>query len=123
LTTNGIIAPWLLDGPMNAAAFLTYVQTALIPEARPGSIIIADNLGSHKGSAVRQAVRDAGLRLWFLPPYSPDLNPIEKFFSKLKHWLRHAQERSFEALHQRIKQILQSVCPDECAAYFASCNY
>ena len=86
----GSTAPWLIDGPIDGQSFLQYVEEVLVPTLKPGDIVIIDNLGSHKGKAVRQAIRAAGAKLFFLPKYSPDLNPIEKFFAKLKHWLRKA---------------------------------
>src|SRR6202034_2400424 len=89
--------PWFFDGPINGEAFRLYVENVLIPTLQPGDIVIMDNLGSHKGDAVRRAIRAAGAHLFFLPKYSPDLNPIEQFFSKLKHWLRKAPKRTTEA--------------------------
>jgi transposase len=83
-------APWLIDGPINGERFRLYVDKVLVPTLKPGDIVVMDNLGSHKGKAVRRAIRSAGARLFFLPKYSPDLNPIEKLFAKLKHWLRKA---------------------------------
>ncbi|MGH7880470.1 MAG: IS630 family transposase, partial [Candidatus Binataceae bacterium] len=94
LRCDRIDAPCLFDGPINGEAFLAYVQTFLVPTLKEGDVVIMDNLGSHRGKAVRKAIRQAGARLLFLPKYSPDLNPIEQFFSKLKHWLRKAQRRS-----------------------------
>jgi transposase len=91
LRQDRVEAPWLLDGPINGERFLIYVERVLVPSLKPGDIVIMDNLGSHKGPAVRQAIRAAGARLLFLPKYSPDLNPIEQFFAKLKHRLRAAQ--------------------------------
>lgn len=90
LRQDRVDAPWLLNGPINGERFLVYVEQVLVPTLKPGDIVIMDNLGSHKSKAVRQAIRNAGARLIFLPKYSPDLNPIEKFFSKLKHGLRKA---------------------------------
>jgi transposase len=88
LRSDRIEAPWLLDGPINGASFLVYVEEVLAPTLKPGDIVVMDNLGSHKGKAVRQAIRAAGAKLLFLPKYSPDLNPIEQFFAKLKHHMR-----------------------------------
>ena len=93
LRHDRIEAPWLLEGPINGELFLTYVKQVLVPILKPGEIVIMDNLGSHKGKAVRQALRAAKARLFFLPKYSPDLNPIEQVFSKLKHYLRKASAR------------------------------
>jgi putative transposase len=91
-------APWLLDGPINGEKFRLYVEKVLVPTLRPGDVVIMDNLGSHKGKAVRRAIRAAGARLFFLPKYSADLNPIEQVFAKLKHLLRKAAARSFDAV-------------------------
>jgi putative transposase len=87
-------APWLIDGPINGEAFQCYVEKVLVPTLKPGDIVIMDNLGSHKGKAVRRAIRAVGAQLFYLPKYSPDLNPIEQFFAKLKHWLRKAASRT-----------------------------
>ena len=91
-------APWLIEGPINGETFRTYVEKVLAPVLRPGDIVIMDNLGSHKSKAVRQAIRAAGAKLFFLPKYSPDLNPIEMLFAKLKHWLRKAAARTNDAV-------------------------
>jgi putative transposase len=116
-------APWLLDGPINGECFRLYVEKVLVPTLRPGDIVIMDNLGSHKGKAVRHSIRAAGARLLFLPKYSPDLNPIEQFFAKLKHWLRKAASRTTEALCNAIGTILDTVTPAECSNYFANTGY
>jgi len=94
LRHDGIVAPCVIDGPINGETFATWVEQFLIPELEPGSIVVIDNLGSHKGSRVRKLLRAAGIKLFFLPPYSPDLNPIEQVFSKLKRLLRKANERT-----------------------------
>src|ERR1019366_9180919 len=96
LRSNRIEAPCVIDGPINGESFLAHVEQVLVPTLKPGDIVIIDNLGSHKGSAVRRAIRAAGARLFFLPPYSPDLNPIEQVFAKLKTLLRKAAERTVE---------------------------
>jgi putative transposase len=93
---NGITAPCVFDGPINGECFLAYAEQQLAPVLEPGDIVVMDNLGSHKGKAVRQAIRKAGAKLLFLPPYSPDLNPIEQAFAKIKHWMRLAQKRTVE---------------------------
>ena len=123
LRCDRIDAPCLFDGPINGQAFLAYVEQFLVPTLHPGDIVILDNLGSHKGKAVRQAIRSAGAKLLFLPPYSPDLNPIEQVFAKLKHWLRNAQARSIDETHGSIASILQRFKPTECAAYIANAGY
>ena len=92
-----IEAPWLLDGPINAEGFEAYVEKVLVPTLRPGDLVIMDNLGSHKGKAVRRAIRSAGAKLFFLPKYSPDLNPIEQVFAKIKGFVRKAAPRTLDA--------------------------
>lgn len=116
-------APWLIDGPINGETFRTYVEKVLSPVLRPGDVVIMDNLGSHKSTAVRQAIRAAGAKLFFLPKYSPDLNPIEMLFAKLKHWLRKAAARTSDALCNAIAPILDAVTAQECANYFAQAGY
>ena len=123
LRLNRIDAPWLLDGPINGERFRIYVEKVLAPTLAPGDIVIMDNLGSHKGAAVRLAIRKAGARLIFLPKYSPDLNPIEQFFAKLKHHLRQAQARTRDAVCRAIATALQTVSPAECSNYFAHAGY
>jgi len=123
LRCDRIDAPCLFDGPINGKKFLAYVEQFLAPTLRPGDIVILDNLGSHKGQAVRRAVRATGAKLLFLPPYSPDLNPIEQAFAKLKHWLRKAQARSIAETHTSLGPILQRFQPAECAAYLVNSGY
>jgi len=123
LTRRGLIAPMVLDGPINGRAFLAYVEQVLAPELQPGDIVVMDNLGSHKGAGVRAAIEGAGARLLFLPPYSPDFNPIENAFAKLKALLRGAAERSVDALWQRIGELIERFTPTECANYFAAAGY
>src|SRR5690606_27266390 len=102
LKHDGIVAPCVLDGPINGISFAAWVEQFLIPELEPGSIVVLDNLGSHKGAKVRKLLKAAGIRIFFLPPYSPDLNPIEEMFSKLKRLLRNANERTVETTWRRI---------------------
>ena len=123
LRHDRIDAPWLLEGPINGECFRLYLTKVLIPTLRKDDIVIMDNLGSHKSKAVRQAIRAAGARLFFLPKYSPDLNPIEQFFAKLKHWLRKATRRSTDAICNAIAHILDDVTPAECSNYFANAGY
>jgi transposase len=123
LRQDDVEAPWLLDGPINGARFQLYVETALLPALRPGDIVIMDNLGSHKGKAVRRAIRSVGAKLFFLPKYSPDLNPIEQLFAKLKHQLRKAAARTADAVCKAIGQILRTVTAQECQNYFAQAGY
>jgi transposase len=123
LRCDRVEAPWLIDGPINGERFRLYVEKVLVPTLKPGDIVIMDNLGSHKGKAVRRAIRAVGAYLFFLPKYSPDLNPIEQLFSKLKHWLRKAAKRTEEAVCDAIGQILDAVTPSECQNYFANAGY
>lgn len=123
LRHDRITAPCVFDGPINGESFLAYVEQVLVPTLQPGDIVVLDNLGSHKGQAVRAAIRSAGARLLFLPPYSPDLNPIEQAIAKLKTLLRKAAERTVEATWQRIGQILECFAPAECANYFRNAGY
>lgn len=123
LRVNEITAPMVLDGPMNGPAFLAYVEQVLCPTLSPGDIVIADNLPSHKIVDARQAIEARGAKLYFLPPYSPDLNPIEKLFAKLKALLRKAAHRTVDALWNEIGNLLNAFSPDECKNYFASSGY
>ncbi len=108
LRHDRITAPWFIDGPINGEAFQLYVEKVLVPTLRPGDIVIMDNLGSHKGKAARRAIRAAGAQLFFLPKYSPDLNPIEMFFAKLEHWLRKAAQRTIDTIYNAIGPILHT---------------
>lgn len=123
LRCDRIDAPCLFDGPINGETFLAYVQTFLVPTLKPGDVVIMDNLGSHRGKAVRKAIRKAGAKLLFLPKYSPDLNPIEQVFSKLKHMLRKAQARSYDGLLDAIDWLLDSYDPQECRNYLRNSGY
>ena len=123
LRHDRIDAPWLLDGPINGESFRTYIEKVLIPTIQPGDLVIMDNLGSHKGKAVRRAIRAAGAKLFFLPKYSPDLNPIEQVCAKLKHQLRKARPRSFDTIAAAIGKLLRSFTPAECANYFKNSGY
>ncbi len=123
LRHDRIDAPWLFDGPIDGDSFLVYVEKVLVPTLKPGDIVVMDNLGSHKGKAVRQAIRAAGARLLFLPKYSPDLNPIEQVFAKLKHLLRKAAQRTRETICDAIGTILDAFTPSECANYFVNSGY
>ena len=123
LRHDRIDAPWLLDGPINGERFLAYVEKLLVPTLRPGDLVIIDNLGSHRGKAIRRAIRSAGAKLFFLPKYSPDLNPIEQVFAKLKHLLRKAAARSVEAVCAAIGELLSTFTPNECSNYFRNSGY
>ena len=123
LRNSGIVAPFVLDGPINRNAFEAYVEKVLVPELRPGDIVIMDNLSSHKGPRIRQMIEAAGGSLLYLPPYSPDFNPIENAFAKLKALLRAAAERTVDALWTTIGSLIDRFTPDECANYFAAAGY
>jgi transposase len=123
LRLTGMTAPMVLDGPINGQWFQAYVDQVLVPTLSPGDIVVMDNLGSHKGAGVRKAIEAAGATLLYLPPYSPDFNPIEKAFSKLKALLRKAAERTVDALWNRIGALLKEFAPAECANFFAASGY
>lgn len=123
LRHDRIEAPCVIDGPINGESFQAYVAQILLPTIRPGDIVIIDNLGSHKGKAVRRLIRSVGAKLFFLPPYSPDLNPIEQVFAKLKTLLRKAAERTVEATWKRIGALLECFTAQECANYFENAGY
>ena len=123
LRCDRIEAPWLIDGPINGERFRLYVENVLVPSLMPGDIVILDNLGSHRGKAVRHAIRAADARLFFLPKYSPDLNPIEQLFAQLKHQLRKAAARTADAVCHALSQILDTVTPQHCRNYFTNAGY
>ena len=123
LRTSGMVAPMVLDGPINGVAFQAYVDQVLVPDLEPGDIVVMDNLGSHKGAGVRIAIEAAGASLLYLPPYSPDFNPIENAFAKLKAMLRKAAERTIDGLWNAIGRIIDTVTPEECTNYFAAAGY
>jgi len=123
LRTSGMVAPMVLDGPINGELFQAYVDQVLVPELRPGDVVVMDNLGSHKGAGIRAAIEAAGANLLYLPPYSPDFNPIEMAFAKLKAMLRKAGERTVDGLWSAIARIIDTFTPAECANYFAAVGY
>ena len=123
LRHDRIDAPFVLDGPINGEAFQLYVEKILAPALQPGDVVIMDNLGSHKGKPVRSAIRARRAHLIFLPPYSPDLNPIEQVFAKLKHLMRAAQPRDIETTWRKAGQLLDLFTPQECANYLANAGY
>jgi transposase len=123
LRCDRIEAPCVIDGPINGLSFLAYVKQILVPTLSAGDIVIMDNLGSHKRQAIRRAIRAAGAKLFFLPPYSPDLNPIEQVFAKLKTLLRKADERTIEGTWRRIGTLLDAFIPQECANYLSNSGY
>lgn len=108
---------------MDGDTFLNYVEQCLVPSLRPGDVVVMDNLASHKVKRVREAIESAGCDLWYLPPYSPDLNPIEKFWSKVKNWLRRVSATKFNGLSDAVADALRAVKPGECANYFEACGY
>ena len=123
LRYNRIDAPCVIDGPINGLSFLAYIEQVLLPTLSVGDIVIMDNLGSHKRPVIRRLIRAAGAKLFFLPPYSPDLNPIEQVFAKLKTLLRKADERTVEATWRRIGSLLDCFTPNECANYLKNSGY
>jgi transposase len=123
LRWDGVVAPAVFDGPINGRSFTAYVEQVLVPALRPGDIVVLDNLGSHKGNAVRNAIENAGAGLRFLPPYSPDLNPIEQVFAKLKALLRRAAPRNRYALWNSIGTLLDRFPADECRNYIDNAGY
>ena len=123
LRHDRIEAPWVIDGPINGEAFKLYVETQLVQTLKPSDIVVADNLGSHKNKAVRRLVRDAGAHLFFLPPYSPDLNPIEQVFAKTKHLMRKAMARTVEAALDHLAKVLVTVTAKECNNYLLNSGY
>ena len=123
LRHDRVTAPWVIDGPINGAIFRRYVESVLVPILKPKDVVVLDNLGSHKGEAARAAIRAARAHLLFLPPYSPDLNPIEQLFAKLKHLVRKAEPRTVEETWRRLGKLLDLFSPDECANYLKNSGY
>lgn len=123
LRCDRLTAPCVFDGPINGQCFSAYVEQQLVPVLRPGDIVVMDNLGSHKSAAIRHMIRAAGARLWFLPPYSPDLNPIEQAFAKIKHWMRIAQKRTVEDTWRHIATLVEAIDALECQNYLNNAGY
>ena len=123
LRHDRLAAPCVFDGPIDGECFRAYVEQQLVAILKPGDIVVMDNLGSHKSTAVRQTIRAAGARLWFLPPYSPDLNPIEQAFAKIKHWMRMAQKRTIEDTWRQVGHLVKTIEADECQNYLANAGY
>lgn len=123
LRQGALTAPMVADGPINGPLFLAYVRQVLVPTLKPGDTVVMDNLGSHKVAGVEEAIQAAGARILYLPPYSPDFNPIEQVFSKLKALLRAAGERTVEDLWHCIGELIERFSPDECNRYFRHCGY
>jgi transposase len=123
LRLDRIDAPWVLDGPINRASFETWVETQLVPLLKPGGIVVLDDLSSHKSAKARHAIKAAGAHLFFLPPYSPDLNPIEQAFAKLKTLIRKAEARTAEELWKAVARTLDAFTPAECSNYLRNSGY
>jgi transposase len=123
LRCDRLTAPCVFDGPINGECFRAYVAQQLVPVLKPGDIVVMDNLGSHKSAALRRMIQAAGARLWYLPPYSPDLNPIEQAFAKIKHWMRTAQKRTIEDTWRYLGSLIATIQPGECSNYFANAGY
>ena len=122
---TGVIEPatLLLDGPMNAVTFLGYTESCLAPALDPGDVVVMDNLGAHKAAGVVEAIESAGASAWYLPPYSPEMNPIEKLWSKIKSWLRRAAAETLDGLASAAGDAFRHVTANECANYFKACGY
>ena len=123
LRHDRVDAPWVINGPINSVIFRAYVQTQLLATLKYDDIVVVDNLGSHKSAEVRKMIRAIGARIFFLPAYSPDLNPIEQLFSKIKQKMRAAMARSVDAVHDAVAEALDAVTPAECANYFVNSGY
>lgn len=125
IRASGVIhdATVIIDGPIDGDTFTAYTQRCLAPSLLPGDVVVMDNLSSHKSAAVVETIEAADARVWFLPPYSPDLNPIEKLWSKVKTWLRRVRPSNFEAIGNALVDVLRTVTADECRNYFRSCGY
>ncbi|MBW8640829.1 IS630 family transposase [Hoeflea sp. WL0058] len=123
LRCDRLEAPCVFDGPINGECFRAWIDQQLVATLNPGDIVILDNLGSHKAKAIRQTIRAAGARLWFLPPYSPDLNPIEQVFAKIKHWMRMAQKRTIEETWRHVGSLIETIAPGEFENYLKNAGY
>lgn len=123
LRQDGLVAPWLLDGAMDGEAFRTYVTRVLAPELKPGDVVVMDNLPAHKVAGVSEAIEAVGARLLYLPPYSPDFNPIEHAFAKLKALLRRSACRTIQTLWDAVAKVLPAFTPNECRNLLASAGY
>ena len=123
LRHDRVDAPWVINGPINSVIFRAYVQTQLLATLKYDDIVVVDNLGSHKSAEVRKMIRAIGARIFFLPAYSPDLNPIEQLFSKIKQKMRAAMARSVDAVHDAVAEALDAVTPAECASYLRNSGY
>lgn len=120
---EGPEAPFVIEGPVDADVFAAYVQQVLVPTLRPGDIVVMDNLAPHKAAGIRQTIEAKGAQVWYLPPYSPDLNPIEQMWSKIKQYLRKIAARTLDALVDAIGQALQTITANDVLAWFRHCGY
>lgn len=120
---DGLHAPFVIEGPVDAEVFSAYVQQLLVPTLRPGDIVVMDNLSPHKAAGIREAIEATGAQLWYLPPYSPDLNPIEQLWSKIKEHLRKIAARTLDSLADAIGRALQTITLDDVLAWFRHCGY
>lgn len=123
LRTTGLVAPLVIDGALNGDLFVAYVKKQLVPVLKKGDIVVLDNLSSHKRTEAREAIEKAKAELWFLPPYSPDLNPIEQAFSKFKWLVRSAAERTVEGLWDLCGKLIERITPTECQNYIKHAGY
>ena len=123
LRYDRIVAPCVFDGPINGQSFRAWIDQQLLDAIAPGDIVVMDNLGSHKSAEIGRAIRARGARLWYLPAYSPDLNPIEQAFSKIKHWMRMAQRRTVDDTWRQIGHLVQTFSPHQCRNYFTNAGY
>jgi transposase len=123
LRVGGMTAPFILEGPMDGEGFLAYVEQVLVPTLKPGDIVVADNLPAHKVGGVREAIEAAKATLLYLPPYSPDFNPIEKAFAKFKAYLRKIAARTVDALWDAVADAVHTFTPTDCLNFFVSCGY
>ena len=123
LRLNGATAPMVIEGPTDAAVFRAYVKHVLLPTLHQSDIVVLDNLSSHKATEIKELIQAAGSELWYLPPYSPDFNPIEKMWSKVKEYLRAMEARCVEELYQAIRQALTQVTVQDAKGWFESCGY
>ena len=123
LRSNGLTAPMVVKGAINGDIFLAYVEQVLLPTLKRGDVVVLDNLSSHKNAQAAQLIRSVGARIWFLPAYSPDLNPIEQVFSKIKRLLRKARERTFEDICNRIAKLIRKISTHECLRYIKNSGY
>lgn len=123
LRHDQLTAPCVFDGPINGDCFKAYIEQVLLPTLKHGDIVIMDNLSNHKAKIIRQMIRQAGARLWFLPPYSPDLNPIEQTFSQIKHWMRMAQKRTVEDTWKYLGRLIETIKPKQCRNYIQNTGY